>query len=1405
MSVAVHKLLLDIYSHEYLDTIPLPLRIEGRFWLERTTGKGKIRFLEVIQNKGEYTLLDESDPNTNGSKSKILLKAGHTHEIRCQGEHILLIVRKYQKDVFVFLPYQSIDSNIEIGRSSGQTIRFENPHISKHHAQLQRVQGTWEIKDCSSVNGVYVNRMRITIQKLKIGDHIDFLGLKIIIAPNYLMINHSKDPLVHIALQSYSPVSENLLSMSTHKPYHQSPYTCSIAEPETLELESPSSLPMKETMPLLYLLGPSITMGMSSISMAVFSLGTALSGKQDILQVVPTMLMAISMALGTILWPILGKRYESRQQKKEQCKQIQRYDEYLVEVNQKIKKFIQREEKYLLESYPDMDILSDRIIRKKQLWNHKKEDSSYLCLGIGKGNRKASFILTWEKENLSWKDNNLYQKLKKTAMTPYMLHDVPCIVDLQNSTWLGLVGKPVDCQELMLQLLLQLTAVHSYRTMHVMIVTRKEELSDYGCYYLPHLFSTDQSIRYLIHDVHDFKRICHSFHQQEEHEKIPMVIFHFDSSLHLPYPKNWMEEESCILIQHAQIPEDLYHQCQKILYIGTHTLKDDEILYQYAKMDPGHMNTCFHQLSGLYIKEESISNCRELSFLDLYQCNRIEDLKILDRWAKADCIHTLEAAIGILGDGELLFLDAHEQCHGPHGLLAGMTGSGKSETILTYILSLAITYPPADVVFLLIDYKGGAMAETFQKLPHVAGIITNLEQESVQRYLAAIESELKRRQQLFRQTSVTYDRSSMDIEKYRSLCLEHEELRKLPHLFIIADEFAELKSLQPDFLECLKQSARIGRSLGIHVILATQKPAGIVDDQIWSNSRFHICLKVQERSDSMEMLKREDAAYLKHAGECYFQVGNNELFERGLCAWTQAPYLPQDEYEPHQHKELELIDATAQRIRVHPFPQSKKATQTQLEALLQYLHQLVQPNDFALSLWKNAITGSLSIQTLMKEYGYQKGMYALGDDIHHQRQYPLTYPLAELQHTAVYGMANSGKTELLMTLLYSWIQESDEQTSIVLLDFEKCGCSELKAASCFCDVLQSEDQEKITSLFYQLKEQVSLRKNGKISWPFLLVIHNFEIFSEEYAEQLAILHYLMREGEKVQIYIVLTATCPGNLSYRITQYIHKTISLQLKDASDYRLLFSDREGLCPGKEKGCGMVIEKELLLFKTAFYPLEEQQKILAKHSEENCFRIPVLPKHIVEEAAHKESELFLGLDVISKEPVYLSLHESHWTFVTGAYKVYPPFVNAILYALQHQSIPILICSASGIESIEKLQQSCMSFLQEENGIILWQGFYQLRQQLDPSLIDRLLNSTMHHIMIEDIQQLQQYTSFEWFSHSLMEAVVIWSGKGFQDYQYAIKRSSIDHMDIKEENQAFIWKEDLCIELQVWEREKNG
>lgn len=244
-------------------------------------------------------------------------------------------------------------------------------------------------------------------------------------------------------------------------------------------------------------------------------------------------------------------------------------------------------------------------------------------------------------------------------------------------------------------------------------------------------------------------------------------------------------------------------------------------------------------------------------------------------------IRILIFALNISGD---------DSADGPHGLVAGMTGSGKSEAIVSYLLALTTFYSPLDLSLVIIDFKGGAMCNKFRGIPHLVGSITNLADKEIDRSLKTLDAELKHRQQLLQDASDAVASHDIDnINKYTKLFKAGRVKEPMPHMLIVVDEFAELKAQYPDFLKKLVSAARIGRSLGVHLILATQKPAGQVSDQIWSNSKFRICLKVQTEQDSKEVIKSDLAAKIKEAGHAYLMVGNNERFEFFQSGYSGAP------------------------------------------------------------------------------------------------------------------------------------------------------------------------------------------------------------------------------------------------------------------------------------------------------------------------------------------------------------------------------------------------------------------------------------------------------------------------------------------------------------------------------------
>lgn len=412
--------------------------------------------------------------------------------------------------------------------------------------------------------------------------------------------------------------------------------------------------------------------------------------------------------------------------------------------------------------------------------------------------------------------------------------------------------------------------------------------------------------------------------------------------------------------------------------------------------------------------------------------------------------------LGLRGKDDIVQLNLHEKAHGPHGLVAGTTGSGKSEIIQSYIISLGVNFHPYEVAFLLIDYKGGGMANLFKNMPHLLGTITNLDGAQSMRALASIKAELQKRQRLFGEHDVNH------INQYQKLYKQGKATEPMPHLFLISDEFAELKSEQPEFMKELVSTARIGRSLGIHLILATQKPSGVVDDQIWSNSKFKLALKVQNASDSNEILKTPDAAEITLPGRSYLQVGNNEIYELFQSAWSGADYVPDKESTDYIDTTIYAINDLGQYdiLTEDLSGLDKKDDLTklpsELDAVIDHIHEYTEasgiealPRPWLPPLEEQIFLPELH-QVITDELwsGEKQPLQAtIGflDIPQMQAQEPLTIDLAKDGHLAVFSSPGYGKSTFLQTITMDLArQHNPERLHIYLLDLGTNGLLPLK-------------------------------------------------------------------------------------------------------------------------------------------------------------------------------------------------------------------------------------------------------------------------------------------------------------------------------------------------------------------------
>ncbi|HEC36534.1 MAG TPA: type VII secretion protein EssC [Anaerolineae bacterium] len=616
----------------------------------------------------------------------------------------------------------------------------------------------------------------------------------------------------------------------------------------------------------------------------------------------------------------------------------------------------------------------------------------------------------------------------------------------------------------------------------------------------------------------------------------------------------------------------------------------------------------------------------EVHLLDLYHVERPEDLDVLGYWnnARADKVPIdkgVQAPIGITRGRRALVFDLHERGHGPHGLIAGTTGSGKSELLQTIITSLSIQYSPSELNFVLVDYKGGGAMNVFENLPHTVGLVTDLHGGLAARALIALRSELRFREELLARHSVTH------IDDYQRLPVKEP----LPHLVIIIDEFAELALEQPDFMSELISVVRRGRSLGVHLILATQRPAGVVKGDIWSNSKFRICLRVETPEDSQEVLRRPEAASLFLPGRAYFQVGNNEIFELFQVARVGGSYLPPEVKAREEKAGIWVVTPGGKRELIAEVAGEETPTSPPLhkpptlaKAIVDHICAQVEKSPGMKEIlakrrkpWPPPLPTELHLPDLRAEVceegwngsGWQPArrwvdpVVGLLDDPANQQQEPLVLDLGEKGHVLICGSPGSGKSTLLRTLILdlAWAH-SPLDLHLYILDMGG------RALELFKDlphvagnVILPGERERLRRLRRRLALEIDRRKEllkgdnlkahrdrhpDSVPPAIVLVVDNFAELREE-IELLEVLEDIAREGAAYGMHLVLGADHPNAVPARISGNIRLRLALQMTQSGDYSLVVGRTGGLVPEPVPGRGLVKGTPVCEFQTAL-PVE-------------------------------------------------------------------------------------------------------------------------------------------------------------------------------------------------------------------------
>lgn len=1265
---------------------------------------------------------------SNGENREAAALHQNVHiRMQVRGNKILFLSVQEKETAFVSYDKYDISKIHELIIGSGENASIYYTYgedgaeyISRKHAVIRMKNGEAFLEDCSK-NGTFVNDIRINgEQRLCFGDNIHMWGLDMVYLGTILAVrSDSRIKIKNETLlkwrQPYTTAGGEKGDRRAEDEYHRSPRELTELEKGKIEIEAPPAPRELEDTPLMMTVGPALTMAIPMVmSSALAIVGARSSGVYSNTFMYTGIITSVASAVIGAGWAINNLRYTKGKAKKEENRRFEAYSEYLIRCTEEIKQKYEYNRNCLLTMYPSAGEWAEEALHESShLWGKNQTHEDFLACRLGIGDIPFQVEIQIPREKFTLINDSLADKPAQIQESYRILHKVPVCIDLLQEKLVGIVGGKLQegAYPVVYTLVTQLATQNCYTDVKMGFIFSEEQGEDEHRWefakWLSHTWSQDKKSRLVAGNKNEasevFYEVVKELRIRNENRKTvsseksaiykPHYVLFIEDVSFLegePIAKYIFDEEQNLgltVILMAEEYEKLPNACECVIqndgrFTGLYDVRSGKKeTVELDRIEESTLEKVSRKLSNLRVNEiESGGDIpASINFFDMYGVTQLSEFHVEERWKKNRTYENMRALVGLKAGGAPCYLDIHEKYHGPHGLVAGTTGSGKSETLQTYMLSLALNFSPDDIGFFIIDYKGGGMANLFNGLPHILGQISNLSGNQVHRAMVSIKSENKRRQRVFNEHGVN------NINAYTTLYKNGEAETPVPHLFIIIDEFAELKREEGDFMKELISVAQVGRSLGVHLILATQKPGGTVDENIWSNSKFRLCLRVQDRQDSTEMLHRPDAAYLTQAGRCYLQVGNDEVFELFQSGWSGAVYdenientkktlavmlentgkaaltgnhtkrqfkeaakrkwmmrlcrymescqgksdgdhLDKTERLEYLHKhmyqcmredkveyaendynnralenfyvlmeeavrngceELEEISAWILKKaeeRELKLPEQKE--KTQLDALVQYLAGVSQKEHYRKpqQLWLPVLPERLTFSELE---GYEKGyseqngwkryperwelktQIGLVDAPMQQAQMPLELNFTEMGHHAVCGMAMSGKSTFLQSVIYSLIcRYSPEYLNVYILDFSSRMLSVFEEAPHVGGILYESDIDAIGKMFHliegMIQERKQLFKGGNYSQyvmthgltcpAVLFVIDNVAGFREKteffYDDMLI---QLSRECAAYGIYLLLSGSGFSNseIPTRMRDNVHYVVSLEMQDRFQY--------------------------------------------------------------------------------------------------------------------------------------------------------------------------------------------------------------------------------------------------------------
>ena len=967
---------------------------------------------------------------------------------------------------------------------------------------------------------------------------------------------------------------------------------------------------------------------------------------------------------------------ERKQGRKSHGQRMAEYREHKARIERDAADALEAERIARRDECPDpATVLSIASGPRRRLWERRRSNPDYLLLRVGTADLPSAVELTDPEQD------------EHRRQVFWQIPDAPVTVPLAERGVLGVAGPGDTARAVGRWLVAQLAALHSPNDLQICLLTDSSgKMSWEWLRWLPHcrpsggrggaaLVGNDaESVATRIAELLALigerqKALREAGHQDGQFQPDLVVVFDGSRKLRsLPGSIQLLREGPAVGVYAVCLDADerlLPAECQAVVVVDPDGLRVQQMMAATIRqvrpdgVNPGWCTRLARSIAPIRDASDDDDAAGLPDSARLLDVLRLEPPRaeaIAARW-NAGGRSTL-AMIGESYDGPF-GIDIRKD--GPHGLIAGTTGAGKSELLQSLVASLAVANRPDEMTFVLVDYKGGSAFSECVRLPHTVGMVTDLDPHLVERALVSLSAELTRREHILAAAG------AKDIEDYQLLLDRGRPggagaAEPMPRLLIVIDEFASMVRDLPDFVKGLVNIAQRGRSLGIHLLLATQRPSGVVSQDIRANTNLRIALRVTDTTESADVIEAPEAAFISKStpGRAYVRLGHASLvpFQAGRVGGrrpgaaitvTSQPWLAavdwQDLGKPEPAK-----------------PAAKQRAEEEITDLKVLVQEIQRANqglriNRQRSPWLPPLPDQLLLSDLMPvdagapSGGADRCAFGVEDLPAYQQQRPAALSLDSLSHLMAAGAPHSGRSQLLRTIAAALaLTHSSADLHLYGID---CGNGALRALTdlphCGAVVTRTET-ERAVRLLGRLAAEVSRRQellaeggfadvteqragtSGAGRLPHIVVLlDRWEGFTTtlgevDHGSLTDVITRILGEGASVGVHLVMTGD-RSLLAGRISALCEQKLAFKLAEKDDYGLIgLRSRDmpdEVAPGRAFRAGSGVEVQVALIGPD--PSGQGQAAALRSIAASCtardaaveparrpFRVDVLPSRI-------------------------------------------------------------------------------------------------------------------------------------------------------------------------------------------------